>query len=122
VKKIANIVLLIPVVVLYCFFSGGYSTDRLVPERPVSHSSNEKDHTSIGSAILFHRATLSENAGTIFNPVPFSQKNKLSFTWSCRKITELTLSHHYSKYLFFSKNIIEWFRQTDIIFPFHYFW
>jgi len=122
VKKVLKIVLVLPIIVLYCHISGKYSANHNQQERFVACATNEQDQFALSATIPLQHAVITENVASVINLISLSQKNKTSLFWTARKVTELKLLNQYSKYAFFARNIINWFHPTDIIFPFHYFW
>ncbi len=121
VKKILKIAALLYLVVLYSFFSA-YKTNNLSEEKVHAQSSNEKDFSPFSPTILFLHLTLPEKVVSGFNPFSFPNKNRTTTFWKFNKTAELILSRKTTTYRICAKNIYNSFHQTDIIFPFHYFW
>ena len=122
VKNNLKIIILLPIVFLYCLISGHIRNNLITAEKYDSHVSNEKNHSSAAKEFLFNHAVLAANLVRGFQPPILSQKNKFPSSWSSSKLLESILLNRNSKYQFFVKNILESFKQPDIIFPFHYFW
>jgi len=123
-KKYIKIFALLPVFVLYGFIAVHYS-HALVPYETVSknHPANSGNSFSMVPADLYCHLIQTENSVRGFShlPVP-SLKNQLNVFLACTRLAELSHINSYSKYIFYAKNSITWFRPVDIIFPFHYFW
>jgi len=74
------------------------------------------------SANLYSPAVNTKNING-FPDLPYSiLKNYLNKFSACFKEVELFHEITFSKYIFYTGNIIVRFQQTDIIYPFHYFW
>lgn len=125
-KKVTNIATLFQMLVLYCFIVSFYSTGILSSgyAYPNDHrSANEERYLPIAGVDLFTHTTKPENVVVSFNSLlSFSLKNSFNDFLASRQATDLFLLNASSKYIFYASNTVERFQQTDIIFPFHYFW
>lgn len=113
------------IIILYCFIISGYSYNHLKTETAFSkgQSSDQKQYYSLVSDNLFCHTVQSEDSVNFVNNFPTSSpKDYHNYTLSSGKAAGLFISGTFLKYIFCSRNFIIKFRQTDIIFPFHYFW
>ncbi|MGV3589233.1 MAG: hypothetical protein ACO1OF_19660, partial [Adhaeribacter sp.] len=63
------------------------------------------------------------NYVTAYNNLPFRPlKNPFKAFLAFVKATEQTNFRIFSQYYFYSQNVLIRLKQTDLIFPFHYFW
>ena len=123
-RKNFPIISWISIAALYCFFLSTYS-NAAIPE--FDHFSESKDAKAVvhgpdiqanldgyvsptgsASTLLQHASTGSVKH--TFNPV---------FTYSV--IAERVLFHFFTQYSFYAEHVLVRLRQTDLIFPFHYF-
>ena len=124
-KKYSKISSLLHILVLYCFVVSLYSNNVSASHNALNenHTSSNQGSFSMIPADLFCQSTQTETfvRGLSNHPVT-SLKNQLNVFLACTKAAELAHISGYSKYLYYAKNKISWFRPVDIIFPFHYFW
>jgi hypothetical protein len=101
-----------------------YSPGILISNATFSQDASTEDESNflLFSANLFCPAVNAKNYSG-FTDIPFSfLKNYLNKFSACPKEAEIFHEITFSKYIFYAGNIIVRFQQTDIIFPFHYFW
>ena len=126
VKSNTKIATLFQILVLYCFIASFYSTGILSSGYTYSNdhrTANEERYLPIAGVDLFTNTTKPENIVVSFNTfLSFSIKNQLNDFLAYRQVTDLFLLNASSKYIFYARNTVERFEQTDIIFPFHYYW
>lgn len=124
-KKVVKAAALFPILVLYCFIVSLYSTGISASGIKFQNdqSTKEGSYFPIGGNYLLYHTTKTENVVNGFkNLLTFSFKNHTNDFLAHRKAAESYLFNTYSEYIFFAKNLVVKLQQTDIIFPFHYFW
>jgi len=125
VKKRIRIIARLTISVLYCFIISLYSGNALPHSSAFSKltkSESKNCSTLLASDLLSHtaQATLSAPA---FTAAPSSSlKNPFNDFLAWVKTTDRVFFSTFSQYSFYSQNLLIRFRQTDVIFPFHYFW
>jgi hypothetical protein len=125
VKKSLRIIGLAGISLLYCFVIGIYSGITFNADAAVIKHSKASDEnlTAAVSAKSFHHTVQTENAVTAFShPKPVSSKNSHNEYSSCTKIAEQLFVTSFLQYNFYSHKLLMRVQQTDLIFPFHYFW
>ncbi|HEX2683303.1 MAG TPA: hypothetical protein VHL77_05205 [Ferruginibacter sp.] len=115
---------LIGLSVLYCFVTSLYSGVGNNAKAVTASSFNASDsYTAAVSAKCFKHTVQSENSFSIFNHArPVSLKNSHNDFPACIKTTGALVLTRFQQYHFYSQNLLTRVRQTDLIFPFHYFW
>ena len=111
--------------VLCCFIVISYNSNLLtsIMTSPAGKSILNENYSSIISANLFLPTGETDNVIHGYNiNTPSSLKTNPNDFLACIKAKELLLVNLFSKYIFFSRNVVIRFQPTDIIFPFHYFW
>ena len=124
VRKLLKLSGVFNVVVLYSIIVSIYSPCLLYSNASFSTDNSAKDESyfSLFSANLIGPAVNTKNIVTL-NDIPFSiLKNYLNKFSACLKEAELFHEITFSKYILYAGTIIVRFQQTDIIYPFHYFW
>jgi len=125
VKKSLRITGLISIALLYCFAIGLYSG--------VVYAGNgsfltqdghaEKKYSNPVFAKHFQHTIQSENAVTVCS---YSNPASVKSTWKEFSAANIAAEHVYvhtfSRYNFFSRKLLVRLQNTDLIFPFHYFW
>jgi hypothetical protein len=122
VKKSLRIIGLLNISILYCFVISLYSghTFGYNPDFSKLTNSKTESYYSVVTANLFCHTTQTESSVNVF---PVTSLKTVAQQFSvCGKITEQLLFNVFSQYRFYSQNVLTRFTQTDIIFPFHYFW
>lgn len=109
---------------LYILVIGLYSSNAV--KINTSSYNNQTENTQfsarINAVIFFHTPQI-ESLVNVFNNLPSPNfKNSIFKLVKCNAIAQHFLNTSFSKYQFFSINILLSFFKTDIIFPFHYFW
>lgn len=124
-KRILRRIKLVPFAILYFFFLSFYSVlssctnSFLLPLTPLDKGS----HITLASSDLLCHAIKTESLVNALNGLPnTSLKKNLNKCSDAFKTQEQSLFNTFSQCTFYSKNVILRFHQTDIIFPFHYFW
>lgn len=78
---------------------------------------------SVDSSNLFCHTEQTESLGSVYNSVSrTSLKNSFNQFSACPVAAGKLLFNKYLPYIYSSKELVVWFKPTDIIFPFHYFW
>jgi hypothetical protein len=125
VKKSLQITGLISIALLYCFTIGLYSGMAFNGNAAFAKQANATKETygySI-SAKSFQHTVQTENAVTVCNHnSPVTVKNTFKEFSDVNKVAEQILVHTFSQYSFYSNKLLVRLQNTDIIFPFHYFW
>ena len=124
-KKIVKAATLFHILVLYCFivslYTAGISASGIHLQN--DRSTSEEGYSPLAGIDLFTHTTKTQNVVNGLSKLPtFSLKNQISDFLAYRKATELFLFNSSSVYLFYARYTADRFPQTDIIFPFHYFW
>ena len=125
VKKSLRIFGLTSISLLYCFVIGMYSGVGSNANAAVAKHSNAsgESYAASVSAGTFHHTVQSENSFTAVNHArPFSLKNVYDEYSACLKISEQLFCTSFVQYSFYSHKLLMRVQQTDLIFPFHYFW
>jgi len=125
VKKSLRNIGLIGISLLYCFVIGIYSGITFNADAAVAKHSkgSHESYTAAVSAKSFHHTVQTENSVTAFNHArPVSLKNSFNEYSACIKITEQLFFTGFLQYSFYSHKLLMRVQQTDLIFPFHYFW
>ena len=120
-----RIVTSVQLTVLYCFAVVFYNSDIgiLGSSFAGDRFSDYEQYFVSSSPNLLTSAIRSEYITTEFEKLPISvQKNNLNKFTTCDRIAELHINSTFSKYIIYSIIEVERFQQTDIIFPFQYFW
>lgn len=111
--------------VLCCFVISLYSTVILIEDQAAlaGTSGNDENYYSIAAPKLFFPSTKSENivigADSFSASSEKQTQNEFSFTG---RAAEVLLFCKFLKPLGFSGSFVFQFKNTDIIYPFHYFW
>jgi hypothetical protein len=123
-KKVFKIAALLHVIILYCLVLSVYSHGIACTEISVSTGElSQKEHNiSSVSANQTGFAVQTENSVIGYNNLPSSQNFHFNTFFGHHKSSDLFLLKTFPKYILYAKNIVVGFQQTDIIFPFHYFW
>ncbi len=87
-----------------------------------SNAANDELCLSINAVKYFHTLQ-TESFVNVMNNLPSPNfKNSMFKLLKCPAIAEEFFNSAFAKYHYFSHNILMRFYETDIIFPFHYFW
>ena len=124
-KKFLKITALLNISILCCFIISLYSSNTFDTIAVFSKSgdTNTECYYSAVSSNLFCLATRTESSvGVSGNVPPFPLKNSFKVFSACARATEHLLFNRFLQYDFYSRNLVDWFHMTDIIFPFHYYW
>lgn len=125
VKKTIRIIALLNISVLYCFIISLYSGNALTHSSAFSKltkSESKNCCTLPASDLLCHTAQATISAPAFTTAPSSSLKNPFNDFWAWAKLTDGVFFSTFLQYSFYSQNLLIRFRQTDIIFPFHYFW
>jgi IMP cyclohydrolase len=125
VKKSLQITGLISIALLYCLTIGLYSGIAFNGNAAfVKQGSTTKESYSHSvSAKSFQHTVQTENGVTVCNHSnPVTVKNTFKEFSAVNTVTEHILVHTFSHYSFYSDKLLVRLQNTDIIFPFHYFW
>jgi hypothetical protein len=75
------------------------------------------------NAVKYFHTPQTESLVNVINNLPSPNiKNSMFKLLKCPAIAEDLFNTAFTKYQYFSLNILMRFFETDIIFPFHYFW
>lgn len=125
VKKTLRLIVFTSFLVLYCFVMSLYSNNAFIENSSFSKPSNSENRqyyfsTSLNS--IYHIAN-TENFVNFFDNVSTSSpKNSFNKISVLVKITEQLFFNRFTQYSFESLNLLINLQQTNLIFPFHYFW
>jgi len=123
VKKILEYLGLFLLTTVYCLAISFVVRPISVTHSYTSSSSEQTSYISGISASLFCHTTQSESSVQNLNNLPTPVfKNLFSEHWAIVKVTEKLLLSEFLQHTTFSKNLQTYFRNVDIIFPFHNFW
>lgn len=124
-KKRLRIIALLNISVLYCFvislYSGNASTYSSAFSKLTKSESKNCSALTV-SDFLCHVPHAEVAAPAFTTAPPSSLKTPFNEFLDWAKLTEQVFFSSFSQYSFYSQNLLIRFRQTDIIFPFHYFW
>ncbi len=124
VKKFLKITVLLNISILCCFVISIYNSNAFTATAVFSKSgdTDTECHYSAVSSNLFCLARTESSVGVSGN-IPFSPlKNSFRVFSAYARVTEHLLFNRFLQYDFYSRNLVDRFHTTDIIFPFHYFW
>jgi len=123
VKKLLNLFSVFIFILIYGFAVGLHGTNAKQHVQVVKQQAGtEKLQSYISSELFFHTSQYESPVNAV-NKLPHpTSKNSPFKLFICSVKTEHV--HHivYALYHFFYINILVRFFETDIIFPFHYFW
>lgn len=124
-KKLLHITALTGIALLYCFVIGLYSG--AVHAGDVSFSKLDGKATASYAhsvtAKSFQHTVQTENSITLCSHSnPIIVKDSYKEFLAANKAIEHVSGHIFSQYNFFSHKLLVRLQNTDIIFPFHYFW
>lgn len=119
-KKRLRIILLINILLLYCFaitIGSGNGNHQTISKET---SSETEYFYTVTSTNLFSHTINTESSVSVYPPCSI----KVSFNqlFAFTKATEQIFFNVFTKYNFYSKNVLVRFAPADIVFPFHYFW
>ena len=120
-QRLALLFILIP----YCLAIILYGNSVVTSDANFSNEQSKSDDKCLIflSADLLCPTAQSENNIREFSKLPTtSPKNHFNSLIARAKAEESIILFTFSKYSFYSHNIVDRFQQTDIIFPFQYFW
>ena len=124
-KWIAKISGLLHVLILFSFLSGFYNNSILAANiafMPIQ-ATNGTGNLTFQPADLYCHDFKTENFSKIPGDPPVTSiKNPFNKAIADAKTAEIVLLSVFSRYNFYSKNIIIRFQPEDITFPFQYFW
>jgi len=123
VKKLFKTAAIIGVSVLYCFLLGTYSGNVVPRNVTSSPAEGAVFYSSTVSNNLFYHTEQSQSLTSIYSQSSRTTvKNSFNQFSACPFATGRLLFFKYLPYVFYSRLNVVWFKSTDIIFPFHYFW
>ncbi|MBK7306802.1 MAG: hypothetical protein IPI88_06990 [Chitinophagaceae bacterium] len=124
-KKSLQITGLISIALLYCLSIGLYSGMAFKDNAAIAKQCNAADESygySI-SAKSFQHTVQTENSITVCNHSnPVTVKNTHKEFSALNTATEQVLVHSFSQYSFYAHKLLMRLQNTDLIFPFQYFW
>lgn len=124
-KKKLRIVFFLSIIALYGSAMGLCSSSLFFENRETSKqtTSLSQQHFFFTSSGSHNQIAENENSGSIYTNAPvITIKNSLSKLSASAKAIEHSFFCTYSQYSFYSHCLLIRLQQTDIIFPFHYFW
>ena len=124
-KKSLHITGLISLALLYCFAIGLYSGAAYAGNISFSKQSGNatEKYSNAVSAKLFQHTVQTENSATVCSHSnPVTVKNTYKEFSAANIADEHVYLHTLSQYHFFSHKLLARLQNTDLIFPFHYFW
>ncbi|MEP7237167.1 MAG: hypothetical protein ABI685_04870 [Ferruginibacter sp.] len=124
-KKSLHITALISIALLYCFATSLYSGIAFKGNAAFAKQSNAANerYTADVSAKSFQHTLQTENSVSLVNhPRPAAVNNFHNEFSASIKVTEQLFVHTFLQYSFYSQKLLARLQNTDIIFPFHYFW
>jgi hypothetical protein len=124
-KKTLHITGLLGIALLYCLATALCSGVAYAGNTPFSKqagNSTEKYSNAV-SAKLFQHTLQTENSITVCNHSnPVTVKNTFKDFSAINLATEHIYVRRFLQYNFFSHKLLARLQNTDLIFPFHYFW
>ena len=124
-KKFLHITGLISIALFYSLAIGLYSGVAYAGNGSFSTQDGhaEKKYSNTVAAKLFQHTIQSENAVTVCgHSKPATIKNTCKEFSAINKAAEQVYVHTFLRYNFFSRKLLVRLQNTDLIFPFHYFW
>lgn len=115
---------LLSVSLLYFIIVSFYSNPIFIDNFTSTQTNTETEHycSLVTNNLLCHTSEI-ESSNTIFNnTLPTTLKNNFNKFSNCIHSTEQAYFNTFSQYNFYAQNLLVRLQQTDIIFPFHYFW
>lgn len=125
VKRSLQITGLLSTALLYCLVIGLYSGVAFNDTAAfVKQTNTEKEsYNHSVAAKSFQHTVQAENSLTVCNHHnPVTVKNTYKEFSAVNLAAEHALLHTFSQYNFFSNKLLVRLQNTDLIFPFHYFW
>lgn len=125
VKKSLHIIGLVSIALLYCFAIGLYSGVAYAGNTSLARQVNaaKESYSNSISAKSFHHTVQTENSVSLVNNArPVSVNNTHNEFSAGIKVPEQLFVHTFTQYSFYSQKLLARLQNTDIIFPFHYFW
>jgi hypothetical protein len=125
VKKLLQITGLISMTLLYCFATAFCSGMALRSDAIFSKTNRaeKESYSQSVSAKSFQHTVQTENSVTVCSHhSPVTVKNTYKEFSAANKAVEHVSVHTFSQYNFFSHKLLARLQNTDLIFPFHYFW
>lgn len=124
-KKSLQITGLISIALLYCLTVGLYSSMAFNGNAAFAKqaATTKESYGYSVAAKSFQHTLQTENAVTVCSHSnPVTVKNTFKEFSAANTVTEQVIVHIFSRYSFYSDNLLMRLQNTDIIFPFHYFW
>jgi hypothetical protein len=125
VKKNLQITGLLSITLLYCLAIGLYSGVGFNGIAAFANQGNaaKESYTHSVAAKSFHHTIQTGNSLTVCNHSnPVTVKNTYKEFSAVNKITEQILVCSFLQYSFYSHKLLVRLQNTDLIFPFQYFW
>ncbi len=113
------------VVVIYALVIGINSSNLIARQYVVSSYSSAENHevsASVASDLLCHTAQTEGSITVANSTVSAPAKNTITTYSAVLQALDDVFFSKYSPFCSFSDQLVLRFSQTDIIFPFHYFW
>jgi hypothetical protein len=125
VKKFLQKIGLVSITLLYCLATGLYSNAAYAGNIAFSKQDDKAtaNYSHSVSAKSFQHTVQTENSITVCNHNnTVTVKNTYKEFSGANRATENLLFHTFSQYKFFSHKLLVSLQNTNLIFPFHYFW
>jgi len=123
VKKLLKIAALVSISTVYCLVLGIYSGNAFEARATASSPTESAFCSSFVSPNWFCYNQQSESLGQVLaQNSRTSLKNSFNQFSFCPLATGKLLFFKYLPYIYYQKVNTVWYKSTDIIFPFHYFW
>ena len=116
---------LIIIILLYCLVTSFYSGIAFNSRSAFSNqttSENKTYNSNVSPGLFYHTSQIVNSFNLYNNAAPCSLKISVHKFSVWASATERFFFNTISQYNFYTKYLLVRFRQTDIIFPFHYFW
>jgi hypothetical protein len=122
VKYHVKILSLVGLIAIYCSAIGAVNNSLVYSDISINKTSSQEKVISFLSEKLFLH-TSSDSSLKDYNNLPGPDfKKQLTGLFAIINATEHLIGSEFSQYTTFTRSILVNHRNTDIIFPFHYFW
>ncbi|MFM6925882.1 MAG: hypothetical protein ACKOU7_10315 [Ferruginibacter sp.] len=124
-KKSLRITGLISITLLYCFAIGLYSGVAYAGNTAFlkqDGSATEKYSNTVSAKSFQHTIQTETSVTVCSHSNPATVKNTYKEFSAVNKAAEQVYVHTFSQYSFYSRKLLVRLQNTDLIFPFHYFW
>lgn len=120
----------LPIFLWFVFALGGLLSLSAYSAPPVAEASgfsgqNDSKETKVGAEVrsdLYCHLTQTGGTHTLFQALSGAVKHHFNPFFAYSVVLERVYFHTFSQYNFYSEHTLVRLRQTDLIFPFHFFW